>query len=699
MPKVIRSEDIDQLAKIVGRFPDGAGLDDILAASGHKLSRRTLQRRLADLTAQGRVTGGREQKSFKYRLAPITGTLEVREESDRMEARVEVYVPTSPKGAEIKAYVRQPIQGRRPVSYNIEFLDAYRPNETWYLPEALRRQLQTLGRSPSDQAPAGTFARDILNRLLIDLSWASSRLEGNTYNRLDTERLIRFGEAAKGKDAIETQMILNHKTAIEYLVHDAEHVAVDAETIVALHALLSDGLLANPMACGKLRNRAVEIGGSVYLPIALPQRIEELFGIALHMAAEIADPFEQAFFLMAHLPYLQPFEDVNKRVSRLAANIPLIKGNLSPLSFIDVPEHAYIDALLGVGLAGPARGRALDLIREINTGFPGAKVVAVDIPSGVDALTGAAGDATMVAVRTVTFQALKPGHLFGAGAERSGEVIVADIGLDVSSSPTWLVEDADVVLPDRRREAHKWQAAVWVVAGSPGMAGAATLAARAAQRAGAGYVRLSVPGGSPGAGAPVEAVGVPLEASGWAAEVLEGLHRFRSAVVGPGLGRGSDGDVRRLVAAATVPLVVDGDGLTALGARPTVPPTTVLTPHDGEFERLAGTAPGADRVDAARSLSAATGGIVLLKGSTTVVAEPGGRVLLSATGDARLASAGTGDVLSGVIGALLAGGVPPFEAAAWGAHLHGLAARLGPARGLVAGDVVDRLPEVLAAVG
>jgi hypothetical protein len=348
MPKVIRSEDIDQLAKIVGRFPDGAGLDDILAAAGHKLSRRTLQRRLADLTAQGRVTGGREQKSFKYRLAPITGTLEVREESDRMEARVEVYVPTSPKGAEIKAYVRQPIQGRRPVSYNIEFLDAYRPNETWYLPEALRRQLQTLGRSPSDQAPAGTFARDILNRLLIDLSWASSRLEGNTYNRLDTERLIRFGEAAKGKDAIETQMILNHKTAIEYLVHDAEHVAVDAETIVALHALLSDGLLANPMACGKLRNRAVEIGGSVYLPIALPQRIEELFGIALHMAAEIADPFEQAFFLMAHLPYLQPFEDVNKRVSRLAANIPLIKGNLSPLSFIDVPEHAYIDALLGV---------------------------------------------------------------------------------------------------------------------------------------------------------------------------------------------------------------------------------------------------------------------------------------------------------------------------------------------------------------
>ena len=261
---------------------------------------------------------------------------------------MEGFVPISPEGEEIRAYVRQPIQGRRPVGYSIEFLDAYQPNATYYLPEKLREQLRILGRSPADHAPAGTFARDILNRLLIDLSWASSRLEGNTYNRLDTERLIQFGEAAEGKNAIETQMILNHKAAIEYLVHDAERVAVNAETIISLHALLSDGLLADPMACGKLRNRAVDIGSSVYRPIALPQRIEELFGIVLDMAAEIEDPFEQAFFLMVHLPYLQPFEDVNKRVSRLVANIPLIKRNLSPLSFIDVPERAYVDALLGV---------------------------------------------------------------------------------------------------------------------------------------------------------------------------------------------------------------------------------------------------------------------------------------------------------------------------------------------------------------
>jgi hypothetical protein len=184
--------------------------------------------------------------------------------------------------------------------------------------------------------------------LLIDLSWASSQLEGNTYSRLDTERLIEFGQAAEGKDALETQMILNHKDAIEYLVRDPEHANLTTDTIIALHAFLSDGLMADPSASGRIRRRAVEIGGSVYLPVALPQRLEELFGIIIQMAAEIHDPFEQSFFLMVHLPYLQPFEDVNKRVSRLAANIPFIRCNLCPLSFIDVPQQAYVDAMIGV---------------------------------------------------------------------------------------------------------------------------------------------------------------------------------------------------------------------------------------------------------------------------------------------------------------------------------------------------------------
>jgi hypothetical protein len=164
--------------------------------------------------------------------------------------------------------------------------------------------------------------------------------------------LIEFGEAATGKDALETQMILNHKAAIEYLVRGidggSDDVGINTETILGLHAFLSDGLLQDPQAVGRVRTRAVDIGGSVYRPIALPQKLEKLFGIVIDMAAEIDNPFEQAFFLMVHLLYLQPFLDVNKPVSRLAANIPLIRHNLCPLSFIDVPQQAYVDGMIAV---------------------------------------------------------------------------------------------------------------------------------------------------------------------------------------------------------------------------------------------------------------------------------------------------------------------------------------------------------------
>ena len=348
MPKIVSPEEINQVAELIGRHPNGIGLEGLTQAVGPDISRRTLQRRLAELGKQGRIVTTGEARAKKYRLAPITGNVNIVEGADTVRATVEIYIPVSPEGEAIKAHVRQPLHQRRPLSYDLKFLEAYRPNETFYLPEALRTQLHSLGRSPAEQSAAGTFARDIMNRLLIDLSWASSRLEGNTYTRLDTERLIEFGQAAEGKDALETQMILNHKAAIEYLVREVDRVGVNTETILALHALLSDGLLRDPQAGGRVRNRAVEIGGSVYLPVALPQRLDELFGIVLDMAAEIRDPFEQAFFLMVHLPYLQPFEDVNKRVSRLAANIPLIRFNLCPLSFIDVPEQAYIDAMIGV---------------------------------------------------------------------------------------------------------------------------------------------------------------------------------------------------------------------------------------------------------------------------------------------------------------------------------------------------------------
>jgi NAD(P)H-hydrate epimerase len=377
-----------------------------------------------------------------------------------------------------------------------------------------------------------------------------------------------------------------------------------------------------------------------------------------------------------------------RRLDRLGVRVEVVEAAAGALA---VPAcDLVVDAAYGTGFRGTWR--------PPDPG--GAPVLAVDIPSGVDGLTGAVEGEALAAVRTVTFAALKPGLVLGRGRERSGAVEVADIGLDATAvARAHLVTDDDVAawLPERPLESHKWRAAVWVVAGSPGMTGAATLASRSAQRAGAGYVRLSTPGGQAGEGAPLEAVGVPLPARGWAEEVLSGLDRFRSVVVGPGLGRGDDAaaEVRRLVAGCPVPLVVDGDALTALAGGPlTLAATTVLTPHDGEYARLAGHPPGSDRLEAARSLAAATGATVLLKGSTTAVASPSGQVLLTTTGGPSLATAGTGDVLSGIVAAFLAAGLDPLPAAAAAAHVHGRAGSLGWPRGLVAGDLVDLLPAV-----
>jgi NAD(P)H-hydrate epimerase len=324
-------------------------------------------------------------------------------------------------------------------------------------------------------------------------------------------------------------------------------------------------------------------------------------------------------------------------------------------------------------------------------------VLAVDIPSGVDGLTGHADGHVLHADRTITFAALKPGLLFAEGAEHAGEIVVVDIGLDVSSARAHVVTESDVRdwLPERPLDAHKYHAAVWIVAGSPGMTGAATLCTTAAQRAGSGYVRLSTPGADHVDG-PTEAVTVPLDDHGWASEVLDGLERFKAIAVGPGLGRGSDDDVRRVARECTVPLVVDGDGLTALGTDlDALATTVVLTPHDGEYARLCGHPPMPDRVQAARHLARTAQTTAVLKGEAMVVASPDGEVLVAANGDARLATAGSGDVYTGIVVSLLAQGLDPMRAAGAGAFLLGAASDLGWRRGLVASDVADLLPTVL----
>jgi len=376
-----------------------------------------------------------------------------------------------------------------------------------------------------------------------------------------------------------------------------------------------------------------------------------------------------------------------------------------------VPACALvIDAALGTGLRGPYDAPAVP---------PGAKVLAVDIPSGVHGDTGEAPGRPMRATRTVTFAALKPGLLQGEGPRVAGVLEVADIGLGELHPHVMLAEDADVVrcVPARSPDSHKWVTAVVVVAGSPGMEGAAVLAANGAARAGAGMVRLGVPGvtstarssASPGVSWPIEAVRFPLTSAGeagWADDVLEVTQRCRALVVGPGLGRdeATQAQVRRLVSRVTVPVVVDADGLYALGgadqARAVVAGDrpVVLTPHDGEYARLLGGPPGSDRVAAARRLASALGVTALVKGSLTAVASPHGEIVLSAAGSSRLATAGTGDVLSGVIGAFLARGMPAHLAAALGAHVHGRAATLGPEEGLVSGDLPVLVSRVLSSV-
>jgi NAD(P)H-hydrate epimerase len=319
----------------------------------------------------------------------------------------------------------------------------------------------------------------------------------------------------------------------------------------------------------------------------------------------------------------------------------------------------------------------------------------------VDGLTGEARGAPTSAQHTVTFAALKPGLLFADGPGLAGRVEVADIGLDTSSARTHLVDDDDVarLVPNRPEDTHKWANACWVVAGSVGMEGAAALAAEAAQRAGAGYVRLSTPGCGE-AEAPVEVVRYPVDSVPGPDHA--DLERFAALVVGPGLGTSEEvaEGVRRLVDGVDRPLVVDGDALTALVGTTIRPgPQAVLTPHDGEFERLAEQSPGSDRIGAVRSLAGRTGSVVLLKGPTTVVAHPDGRVLLAAAGDRRLATAGSGDVLAGILGAFLARGAGALEAAAAAAHVHGRLLDGLPATGVVAGDLSARLVDVLVALG
>jgi len=345
MPKQTPDTQLNALEEVIRSRP-GITVREIETVLTTEIPRRTLQHRLKRLVDSGRVVRSGADRVARYQT-PDAGASTLPTPS-ALAATI-TSIELSAESEDIRAQVRRPIAARAPVGYRREFLDAYRPGETFYLDAAARAHLAEVGaRHTRMQEPAGTYARQILNRLLIDLSWNSSRLEGNTYSLLETKRLIEFGQQAEGRGRLDAQMILNHKEAVEFLVDNAGDIAFNRYTILNLHGILANNLLADDRATGRLRHIGVGIEGSTYHPPETPQFVEECFDQLLATAAAIADPFEQSLFVMVQLPYLQPFDDVNKRVSRMAANIPFIKANLSPLSFTDLPRDLYTHAVLGV---------------------------------------------------------------------------------------------------------------------------------------------------------------------------------------------------------------------------------------------------------------------------------------------------------------------------------------------------------------
>jgi hydroxyethylthiazole kinase-like uncharacterized protein yjeF len=357
---------------------------------------------------------------------------------------------------------------------------------------------------------------------------------------------------------------------------------------------------------------------------------------------------------------------------------------------VDAVRDAWlvVDGIVGIGGSGGLRPDAAELVDAIT-----GTVVAVDLPSGVDADTGAVDGRAVRADLTVTFGGLKTGLLVGAGVEHAGEVRLVEIGLDLPAPDVRVLEWADVrgLVPVPGPEDDKYtRGVVGVAAGSSTYPGAGVLCTGSAVRGGSGMVRYAGTAAGQVRDRWPEVVvteGKPSEAG-----------RVQAWVVGPGIGTDdAAAGLLRDVLAQDVPVLVDADGLTLVATekdllrRRSAP--TVLTPHDREFERIAGPV-GADRVGAARRAAADLGVTMLLKGNATVVADPGGAVWVNPTGTPWLATAGSGDVLSGLGGALLAGGLEPGPAAAVAAYLHGLAGSIAADGATTsAAGVLEALPE------
>lgn len=307
----------------------------------------TVKRQLENLRKAGAILREGQGRATRYRIADETPastlptTIATRLSEPTSEA---VGMIWSERGQALLARLRQPLSARAPVGYERAFVESYVPNQSSLLPPSLAQDLADEGRMPG-QSPAGTYARRVLEPLLLDLSWSSSRLEGNRYSLLATQELFKHGMAGEDLDAV---MLLNHKRAIEFLVDAVPAHGLTSAVIGNLHAILLEELLANADGLGRIRQIVVNIGDTTYVPLQAPLLLQEMFDQIVEKARLIKNPVEAAFFLWVNLAYLQPFEDGNKRTSRLAANIPLMLYNCAPLSFLDVEIQDYVYAMLGV---------------------------------------------------------------------------------------------------------------------------------------------------------------------------------------------------------------------------------------------------------------------------------------------------------------------------------------------------------------
>lgn len=315
---------------------------DIAEKLTFEITDKTLQRRLKKLVDDERISMHGQKKGAKYFPVGMSN----KKPKKQVKEKPADGVILSYKSLEKLAVLDTPSYARTKVSYDLSLIEHYIPNETRYVPKDMSVRLNRLGKRFNIKLAAGTYAKNITQRLLIDLSYNSSRLEGNTYSILDTERLVEIGEAADGKYDEETIMILNHKEAILFLIENAEELSITPFVIRNLHQVLSQDLLKNSNACGQIRQIGVKIAKSAYQPLNAPQQLEECFTLLLRKAEKISDPFEKSFFLLMHLSYLQAFEDVNKRTARLSCNLPFIQDNLCPLSFVDVPKDDYVKSLI-----------------------------------------------------------------------------------------------------------------------------------------------------------------------------------------------------------------------------------------------------------------------------------------------------------------------------------------------------------------